>query len=324
MRWFRRRRRAARREDTIPAFVELEWNALSRAGTWWTATERRRVADEAIRTVRGASSSLSPDAALDGVVGEAVRAVAGTPDRIDGTDVARWELDGLDPFAYVELLSVASRAVALDTLAFALGQGRPAPPPDDRRRPDRERPRDAALSTGWAPTVGPAGLDNALSAVPREQAEVDRLLARLRPPTEGDTRVQVELARTRAAVLHGCLITHANGIEAMRRRLATTGTELDDGPIVTGCGDTGVVHGAAVVAFTDAVVLRDEEELAVATRRLHAAAGPPGIERVALAVAEAAVTDRLVCGIGVPLVDDEPVIDLRDAQPIGTERVLIG
>lgn len=324
MRWFRRRRRAAPREDTIETLVACEWGRLAGPGTWWTSAERRVMVDETIRSVRADSSTDAPDRDLDGPVAEAIRSIAVAPGRIAGTDVARWELEGLDSFAYVELLAVVARTVALDTLTHALGHPLPEPPPIVQTPPTRRRPGGAAITTGWAPTVGPAELANALSAVPDEQAALDDLLAALRRPREGASRLQVDLALARAAVLDDCLDHGLERIESLRCRLSSGGTALDDRPIITGCGDTGVAHGAAVIAFVDAAVLRDDDELPIATRRLLAAVDRPGVERIALAVAEATLTDRLRCGVGVPLVDDDTVIDLRDDQTIGTAPVLIG
>lgn len=192
------------------ALVDREWERLANAGTWWTGAERLAIAEDARRALAGEELS----GILPAPVEEATVRIAAQPATIRGTDVARWELDGLDSFAYVETVGVISRLIALDTVAYGLGlPPRPLPTPEPGL-PTKERAPDAAITTGWAPTVGPATAPSSLSAVPREadaMFDLHRVLYltldemfEMQLTRDGLSRPQIELVAARTSCLNDC------------------------------------------------------------------------------------------------------------------------
>ncbi|MDW3219493.1 MAG: hypothetical protein R8F63_12855 [Acidimicrobiales bacterium] len=200
-------------EDVREAFERLmgrEWERLSSPGTWWTAGERIAIAIDA----RLAMAGEAPSGVLPPPLEEATARIAAAPATIRGTDVARWELDGLDSFAYVETVGIVSRLIALDTAAFGLGiKARRLPEPQPGA-PSRIRPADAALTTGWSPTVGPASAPSSLTAVPDEaEAMFDchgvlyatmEEMFEMQLERDGLTRPQIELVAARTSTLNEC------------------------------------------------------------------------------------------------------------------------
>ncbi|GJM37932.1 MAG: hypothetical protein DHS20C19_12990 [Acidimicrobiales bacterium] len=196
--------------DAFEQLIDREWERLSSAGTWWTAGERVAIAVDA----RLAMAGEEPTGVLPPPLEEATARIAACPATIRGTDVARWELDGLDSFAYVETVGIVSRLMALDTAAFGLGiKARRLPEPQPGA-PTRIRPDDAALTTGWSPTVGPASAPSSLTAVPDEAeamfdfhgvlyATMEEMFD-MQLEREGLTRPQIELVAARTSTLNEC------------------------------------------------------------------------------------------------------------------------
>ena len=192
------------------ALVAREWGRMSAAGTWWTGAERVAIASEARAAVAGHRST----GALDPAATEAARQVATQAGTIRRFDLERWAADGLDGFAFVEIVGVVSRLMALDVAAFGLGRDQASLPEPDPGEPSRQRPGDAAITTGWAPTVGPATAPSTLSAVPPESdAMFDvhgvlyatmQQMADLRLERNGLSRPQIELVAARASRLNDC------------------------------------------------------------------------------------------------------------------------
>jgi hypothetical protein len=192
------------------ALVDREWDRMANAGTWWTGAERVAIANEARRAHHGAPATGDLPAAAT----EAARRVSVEASTIRQVDIDRWADNGLDPFAYVELVSVVSRLAAIDISAFGLGfNDRPLPDPQPGE-PSRQRPDDAVVSDGWVPTVGPAWAPGSLSAVP---AEVDAMfdvhgVLYLSLDQRGDNeivrdgihRTQIELTAARTSWLNDC------------------------------------------------------------------------------------------------------------------------
>ena len=87
----------------------------------------------------------------------------------------------------------------------------------------------------------------------------------------------------------------------LRASITPTGGTLNPRPIVTGLGDTGVPDGAALVAFTDAVVLRDHEEYLEARGALVAAVGEAGADRAAMVAGNFSMMNRALDAIGAPV-----------------------
>ena len=192
------------------ALVDREWDRVANAGTWWTGTQRVAIASEARLAHDDAPSTNHLSAAAT----EAARRVSVEAATIRQVDIDRWADGGLDPFAYVELVSVVSRLAAIDVATFGLGMDeRPLPIPQ-LGNPSLERPADAVVSDGWVPTVGPAWAPGSLSAVPDEvdamfdvhgvlylsmEQMSDNEIVR-----DGIHRTQIELTAARTSWLNEC------------------------------------------------------------------------------------------------------------------------
>ncbi len=206
--------------DLVPGLVpaeDREWARLAGPGTWWTGAERLAIAAATRRAHRGGGSASD---VLDELTREVVTTVAAEASRIDPDLHDDWTARGLHPYAYVELIGIVARLSALDTTRRGLGlEPRPLPRPLPGS-PTREVPTGASPDGGWAPTVGPAGAPNALSAVP---PEADALLdlhdvlylsipdMDLSPthmaelaPLKSLTRPQMELVAARTSRLNEC------------------------------------------------------------------------------------------------------------------------
>jgi hypothetical protein len=196
--------------DEFDALIDREWGRLSSAGTWWTGGERVAIANDA----RLAAGGQPPSGILPTPVEEATRRIAASASGIRGTDVARWELEGLDSFAFIEMTGIVSRLMAIDVACFGLGRElRPLPDPEEGD-PTRERPDGAAITTGWAPTIGPASAPSSLTAVPPEaEAMFDvhgvlyatmEQMFEMQLEREGLSRPQIELVAARTSSLNDC------------------------------------------------------------------------------------------------------------------------
>ncbi len=65
--------------------------------------------------------------------------------------------------------------------------------------------------------------------------------------------------------------------------------------------DSLLPHGRELIAFVDAIVLLDFEELPIARQALHDAAGPGAVTRAAAVCAGFEGTNRVVDAVGVPV-----------------------
>lgn len=76
---------------------------------------------------------------------------------------------------------------------------------------------------------------------------------------------------------------------------------MDLRPVATGCGETRVAHGAELIAFTDAVVLGDLEELSDARAELESATGGDVADRAAMVAGNFSMMNRALDAIGAPI-----------------------
>ena len=144
---------------------------FGRPGPTMNADERLAVCREARSTPRpsvnnpgGAHWILTP-AEL-----QATRSVAHDAGGINGALVAGWMGHGLDPFRYIEIISIVSQLSAIDHFVAGVGAP-PLPLPSPVTGPPTGRLDDkAAVHTGFVPTAGRAEAPTALSALPDEQA----------------------------------------------------------------------------------------------------------------------------------------------------------
>ena len=220
----RLRRRRAKTNETVEssstdkddisveftALIDREWARLAAPGTWWTGEQRIGIAAETRAALAGEPSL----GLLHAAPAEACRRVAAEPATIRAIDLERWESEGLDGFAFVELVGIVSRLTAVDVASFGLGL-QPAPLPEATSgEPALHRPEEAAVTTGWAPTIGPAGAPNSLSAVPAEAeamfdihgvmyATMDQMFD-LKLERNALSRPQIELVAARTSRLNDC------------------------------------------------------------------------------------------------------------------------
>lgn len=293
-------------EDFV-MLLNREWDRLASPGTWWGGAERLAIAADARCAV--AAEPLS--GFLPAPVEEATRRIAVDAAGIRGTDVARWELEGLDSFAYIEIVGIVSRLVGLDVAAFGLGRKlRPLPEPEPGE-PSQHRPDGAAITTGWAPTIGPASASSALAAVPPEaeaMADIHGVLympmdqmSEMHIEREGLSRSQIELTAARTSILNDCfhcLLGHAS---MLRTSINSHDLRLTAAPIVSGFGDTAVLHGAEIIAFVDSIVLHDEDEYDEARPALEACIGEAATDRVALVAGNFSMMSRALDAVGAPV-----------------------
>jgi len=190
--------------------VGREWARLASAGTWWTGEERISIAAEA----RAATRDAAPSGILSAAATEAARRVAVEAATIRSVDVERWADRGLDGYAYVELVGIVSRLMAIDVASFGLGLDERPLPDALAGEPTRRKPDGAEVTTGWVPTVGPANAPACMTAVP---PEVDAMfdvhgvlylsleqMGDLEIERNGIHRTQMELAAGRTSWLNEC------------------------------------------------------------------------------------------------------------------------
>lgn len=89
---------------------------------------------------------------------------------------------------------------------------------------------------------------------------------------------------------------------------ATADLSAVDGAV---CGDGGVTHGAALVAFTEAVMGSDEGRLANERQRLLGLLTPEAFVDVCAVIGMFNVVDRIADAIGIPL--DPPLATMSAA-----------
>ena len=131
--------------------------------------------------------------------------------RREGVDELSGLLGGPDP--YLELLGIVARVVAVDTFDRALGRpvaSLPEPRPGEPTRAVNSLARPGAA---WVPMVGGSSITHALSMVPEENAEVERLhgalyltYAEISDPLvrRSLNRAQMELVAARTSVCNEC------------------------------------------------------------------------------------------------------------------------
>jgi len=190
--------------------LSFEWSHLASPGTWWTGPQRVAIAAEA----RLATMGLPPTYALPVAATDAARTVATEASTIRPETIATWGRDGLDVFAYVEIVGIVAIVMALDVAAFGLGRSAEPLPIGLRGKPSHTKPDGAQTTNGWVPTVGPAWAPEALSAVTAERDAMDTVhgplymtmqeMGDLQIIKNGMTRDQMELVAARTSMLNDC------------------------------------------------------------------------------------------------------------------------
>ena len=87
----------------------------------------------------------------------------------------------------------------------------------------------------------------------------------------------------------------------LRASIDTYDATLTPAPLATGVGDTGVPQSSELIAFVDAVVLRDDDELPAARAALDAALGPAATDRAAMVAGNFSMMNRALDAVGAPV-----------------------
>lgn len=200
---------------------------LEAAGEWWSSAQRLTIADE-VRRARGAdplppwiAPSTVDDLVPDGhelipPVVDAVWRIANHP----GSLTHQWYAEvigrGIEPAAYVELVSIIAMTVAVDSFCRSAGiapLGLPDPTATMARGPQQE----GTIEDHWVPTVATdmPNVRKALSIVPAEMDMQGYLLDAQYVPGGALAvglaediwslgRLQVELVASRVSTVNEC------------------------------------------------------------------------------------------------------------------------
>lgn len=321
-------------DDEIAVAVAAVWASLGRPGRWLTSAQRVAVADEcrAAAAGRRGDERMLTDRHRD-LVARVVHDPAGLQ------DVEMSELLGPDLRVdeYVEIVAVAAKVVAVDTLCRGIGASPPAPPAPGPGEPTRARPASARdlgarvpmltaedLAAEIGPGVYHVNVRRGHSLVPEEAAlqvqltealYVPDLLAHGLAGRRGLDRTQLEAVATRVSALNRCFYCSAGHAQLLAM---ATDADADEEPDLVaaahGTGDAGIRHGAELLALAEALVR-----------------GAPPVERARAAAATVLDADQLLGAVatvaafvllnrvsdsaGIPL--DELAVGRLDDLPAG-------
>lgn len=199
--------------------LRREWFRMGNAGTWFTGAERVALAQVAREALWGlghsnessnglASTVLSPPAI------KAAQIIAVDATALSESSIDRFESEGLSRYAYIEIVGIVARLIAVDTLTVGIGAGlEPLPVPKDGQ-PAELVPEGAKKRAAWVPMVGAANPVTALSGVTAEcdaQRDLHGVLY-LSYEEMGDleiekdlSRAQLELVAARTSLLNQCV-----------------------------------------------------------------------------------------------------------------------
>lgn len=191
--------------------IEQTWQHIATPGSFFTGAERVEIAVIARARLRGGER---PATSLTPTVIDTVEKFAVDAHTITGGWVAERERAGISGPAYVELLSVASFTIVLDTFAFGIGvDPHPLPTPDPGE-PTGEVDERAEVQGGWIPTVGRAFPPTGFSAIPAEHRMMHTLhdvlyigvpkMVDLDLVRDGLARDQMEIIAARTSLLNDC------------------------------------------------------------------------------------------------------------------------
>jgi hypothetical protein len=191
--------------------IERTWQHIAAPGSFYKGGERVEVAAIARARLR---SGERPATSLTPTVVDTIEKFAVDAHTITGGWVAERERSGISGPAYVELLSVTSFTVVLDTFAFGVGvdpHPLPTPVPGDSTGEVDER---AEVQGGWIPTVGRAFPPTGFSAIPAEHRMMHTLhdvlyigvpkMVDLGLVRDGLARDQMEIIAARTSLLNDC------------------------------------------------------------------------------------------------------------------------
>ncbi|WP_232806749.1 hypothetical protein [Geodermatophilus chilensis] len=195
--------------DGLREELRSQWQRLAMPGTWLSGEERVSVAREA----RAARTFADAYTGLDPLLTEAAQSVSAAADLITREWVSDLLARGLTVERFVEVVGIVSRLAAIDAYVRGIGSAEEPLPQPVAGEPTRSRNPDVRLRQAFVPTHPEDGARYALSAVPAEEDDRDRLHAQLYLSMEqmGDltyqgllSRAQMELLAARVSLLNNC------------------------------------------------------------------------------------------------------------------------
>jgi len=195
--------------DDLREELRQQWQRLAMPGTWLSGGERVAVAGEAW----AARTFADADTGLDPLLTEAAHSVSAAAHLITREWVDDLLARGLTVEQFVEVVGVVSRLAAIDAYVRGTGSREEPLPQHVAGEPARRRNPDVRLRQAFVPTHPEDGARYALSAVPAEEDDRDRLHAQLYLSMEqmGDltyqgllSRAQMELLAARVSFLNDC------------------------------------------------------------------------------------------------------------------------
>ena len=199
-------------DSVVEAHVETR-RAFARPGAWWDGADRLRIVVEARNAHDRDLGAEKPEALagdLPPIAIEAIHGIRNNPGRL----THRWFDDlidmGLQPEAYVELVSVAASSVIVDSFAQGIGRGLPDLPDPVPGAPTFERSDDVVDAGAWLPIKreGHANILRSLGLVPSAlKLFFDTFIPSyyMRPNASFSiSRPQVELVASRVSAVNEC------------------------------------------------------------------------------------------------------------------------
>ncbi len=189
--------------------LRQQWQRLAMPGTWLSGEERVSVAREA----RAARTFADAYTGLDPLLTQAAQSISAAANLITRPWVYDLFARGLAVERFVKVVGVVSRLAAIDAYVRGVGSAEEPLPDAVGGEPTRSHNRDVRLGQAFVPTHPEDGARYALSAVPAEEDDRDRLHAQLYLSMEqmGDltyqgllSRAQMELLAARVSLLNDC------------------------------------------------------------------------------------------------------------------------
>ena len=195
---------------------------------------------------------------------------------------------GISDCEYVEIVSLVNMISALDTFGRAIGAPIQVLPAAVAGKPTRKRPRGVKEGTAWVPTLFPEDLTEddpdpytqfhayniqlALGLVPQEVInffDLDTTLYLTEDEIEeldvdrrAISRIQMELIASRGASINGCHYCATCHTLHLHKLGQSANQTFDlDGILTGGTSENGIENGALIIAFVDAVLGVEDDDL---------------------------------------------------------------
>ena len=237
---------------------------------------------------------------------------------------------------YVEIVGVAVTVVSIDTFCHAIGVPLFELPKPDANAPTRRRPATARQrGEAWLPMIYPRDLEGnlkteeertlarywggaqnkpprALSLVPEEAYAWFQLVEALYLPLRAIrvkrdhfkeyraiTHAQIELIASRVSVLNECAFCTPIHVKFLRKIGSAEGETYDPTLLIDAPGAGNIPNGGLLVAFADAVIGGNEENLLSIRSELRAKIGDAALVDAAGVVAAFNGINRVASSIGL-------------------------